>query len=188
METDGMIKGKRIILRPRRRSDAAFFVHWYNQPRIMFQCGFTQETTLAQEEETLESAREDSVWFTITDLDGTIIGETGLLRMFPEWHCTDLSIIIPDPESQGHGYGKEAIMLMIQMAFDRYDMNRIAIGVVGKNAEALRFYEKTGFKQEGIQEQGYYWEGEYSDFVMMRLLRNEFCQSHLNQHKEQIRL
>lgn len=140
----------------------------------MFQCGFAQVTTLAQELEALESVRDDSVWFTITDLKGKIIGETGLLRMFPDWHCTDLSMIIPDPGGQGHGYGTEAITLMIQLAFDRYDMNRIAIGVVGKNTDALRFYEKIGFKQEGIQEQGYYCQGEYSDFVMMRLLRHEW--------------
>ena len=174
MEMDCIIKGKKVILRPRTRWDAPFFVHWYNQPEIMFQCGFTEETALAQEEEAIERVRDDSVWFTITDLEGIIIGETGLLRMFPDWHCTDLSIIIPDPGSQGHGYGTEAITLMIQMAFDRYEMNRIAIGVVGKNTGALQFYEKIGFKQEGIQEQGYYCGGEYSDFVMMRLLRNEW--------------
>ena len=123
METDCSIKGKKVLLRPRTRSDAPFFVHWFNQPRIMFQCDFTQETTLAQEEEMIERIGDDSVWFTITDHEGGIIGETGLIRMFPDWHCTDLSIIIPDPESQGHGYGAEAITLMIQMAFDRYEMN-----------------------------------------------------------------
>ena len=39
---------------------------------------------------------------------------------------------------------------------------------------ALAFYKKIGFKQEGIQEQGYYYNNEYSDFVMMRLLRSEW--------------
>ena len=174
MEMANMIKGKKVILRPQTHLDAPFFVHWYNQHRIMFQCGFTQETVLAQEEEALEKVRDDSVWFTVTDLEGTIIGETGLLRMFPDWHCTDLSIIIPDPQCQGHGCGTEAARLMIQLAFDRYEMNRIAIGVVKKNTDALRFYEKIGFKQEGVQEQGYYCEGEYSDFVMMRILRHEW--------------
>lgn len=102
------------------------------------------------------------------------MGETGLLRMWPVWHCTDLSIIIPNPADQGCGYGTEALGLMFHLAFETYDMNRIAIGVVGKNDSALRFYERLGFRREGVQEQGYYYNGEYSDFVMMRLLRGEW--------------
>ena len=34
--------------------------------------------------------------------------------------------------------------------------------------------DEYGFRQEGIQEQGYYYNGEYSDFVMMRVLREEW--------------
>ena len=170
------IRGKRVILREQRAADAKFYAHWFSQPEIMFQCGFTDPT---DEEEELKYINEyhktdDSVWFTITDTDGRIIGETGLLRMFPAWHCTDLTIIIPAPEAQNKGYGTEAIRLMLDMAFNEYEMNRVSIGVVGLNTEALKFYERIGFKQEGIQEQGYYYNGEYSDFIMMRILREEW--------------
>ena len=170
------IKGKKVILREQRETDAEFFTHWYNQPVIMFQCGFTDPTN---EEAELKYIREhhkseDSVWFTITDTDGKVVGETGLLRMFPTWHCTDLTIIIPNPEMQHKGYGSETISLMLDMAFNEYEMNRVSIGVVGLNTDALEFYKKIGFKQEGIQEQGYFYDGEYSDFVMMRILREEW--------------
>ena len=172
------IKGRKVILRAQREEDAAFFTYWFNQPRIMFQCGFTEPTDLETELKYINEYHrsEDSVWFTITDTDGSILGETGLLRMFPAWHCTDLTIIIPDPEKQKQGYGTEAVRLMLDMAFGEYDMNRVSIGVVGLNKEALQFYRKAGFRQEGIQEQGYYYGGEYSDFVMMRILRSEWLQ------------
>ena len=119
---------------------------------------------------------EDSVWFTITDLQGNLIGETGLPRMFPAWHQTDLTIIIPDPKMQSKGYGTEAIRLMLDLAFETYEMHRVSIGVVGLNTEALRFYERIGFKKEGILEEAYYYNNEYSDFVMMRLLSHEWKQ------------
>jgi len=90
--------------------------------------------------------------------------------MWPAWHCTDLSIIIPDPIDQGKGYGTETINLMLRLAFEKYNMNRVAIGVVAKNIEALDFYKKIGFKIEGKQEEGYFYDNEYSDFIMMRLL------------------
>lgn len=170
------IKGTKIILREQRAEDAKFFAHWFNQPKIMFQCGFAELTDEEKERTNIlvNHKREDALWFTITDLEGNIIGETGLLRMFPAWRCTDLSIIIPDPKMQRKGYGSEAIRIMLDLAFRRYEMNRVSIGVVALNTNALAFYKKIGFKEEGIQEQGYYYNGEYSDFVMMRILRQEW--------------
>ncbi len=170
------IKGKRIILREQRAEDAPFFARWFNEPRIMFQCGFTQPTDEEIERGIIlkNNESEDSVWFTVTDLEGNIAGETGLLRMWPAWHCTDLSVIIPDPAAQSKGYGTEAVDLMLGLAFGEYDMNRVAIGVVGQNTDALRFYERIGFIKEGVQEQGYFYNNEYSDFIMMRILRSEW--------------
>jgi len=173
---DKEIRGTNIILREQREEDAEFFVFWFNQPEIMFKCGFekTVDEEKIKKDINIYHKQEDSLWFTITDLNGNIIGETGLLRMFPAWHCTDLSIIIPDPKMQHKGYGTEAIRMMIDMAFSQYEMNRISIGVVGLNTNALAFYNKIGFKQEGIQEQGYFYNNEYSDFIMMRILRSEW--------------
>lgn len=176
MRPDKEIRGNSVILREQKDDDAKYFAHWFSEPKVMFQCGFTEPTDEKTEKKIILSNydSDDSVWYTITDLDGNIVGETGLLRMWPIWHCTDLSIIIPDPEMQHNGYGKEAISIMLDMAFKEYDMNRVAIGVVGQNTNALAFYRKIGFKQEGIQEQGYYYDGKYSDFIMMRILRDEW--------------
>ena len=38
------MKGKRIILREQREEDAPFFAYWFNQPQVMFQCGFEKPT------------------------------------------------------------------------------------------------------------------------------------------------
>lgn len=170
------IRGKRVILRAQREDDAPYYAHWFNQPRIMFQCGFEAPTDEETERKRILAKRgsEDSVWFTITDMGGNIIGETGLLRMFPAWHQTDLTIIIPDPEMQNKGYGTEAIKLVLDMAFHEYGMHRVSIGVVGLNTDALEFYKRIGFKQEGILEEAYYYNGEYSDFIMMRILSREW--------------
>ncbi|MGI6027016.1 MAG: GNAT family N-acetyltransferase [Candidatus Scatomorpha sp.] len=170
------IRGKRIVLREQREEDAPFYAYWFNQPQVMFQCGFEKPTD-EEEVKTVISVNHrsvDSVWFTITDLDGNIIGETGLLRMFPAWHQTDLTLIIPDPKMQHKGYGTEAIRIMLDMAFKEYEMHRVSIGVVGLNTAALEFYRKIGFKQEGILEEAYYYNNEYSDFVMMRVLSHEW--------------
>ena len=171
-----VIRGKKLILREQRDEDAPFFAYWFNQPQIMFQCGFEKPTDEEEVRRIINVIHrsEDSVWFTITDPEGSVIGETGLLRMFPAWHQTDLTIIIPDPEMQHKGYGSEAIRIMLDMAFREYEMHRVSIGVVGSNTNALEFYRKIGFKQEGILEEAYYYNDEYSDFIMMRILSQEW--------------
>jgi len=168
------ITGSKIILRTFQYEDAEFFTHWYNTPEVMFECGFHEPTTLDAEIERInrpEDADED--WFAITDLSGRIIGETGFLRLWRHWLCTDMSMIIPNPEDQGKGYGSEAGRLMINRAFNYYNLNRISVGVVELNTHAVRYWERLGFRKEGIQEQGYYHNGVYSDFIMMRLLKSE---------------
>ena len=170
------IRGSRIILREQRGEDVPYFTYWFNQPKVMFQCGFEKPISESETKDCIagDHQADDSVWITITDLDGNILGETGLLRMFPAWHQTDLTIIIPDPQMQNKGYGTEAIRLVLDMAFHEYEMHRVSIGVVGLNEEALAFYKKIGFKQEGILEEAYYYNNEYSDFIMMRILSHEW--------------
>jgi len=168
------IIGNKVILRALRDEDAAFYAHWYNEPKIMFQCGFTEPTSVEAQLRNIHKMETDSDWYAVTDNSGRIVGETGLLRMWPQWFCTDLSIIIPDPADQSKGYGGEAVRLMLTRAFQFYHMNRVAIGVVGLNTQALSFYERLGFKREGIQEQGYFYDGAFSDFIMMRILKSEY--------------
>lgn len=175
MET---IIGNKVILRRQVIEDAEFFSYWFNQSEVMFQCGISRKTSLEQEQEALLNRLRDETrdWYTITDRQGRIIGETGLLRIWKDWNCSDLTIIIPDKEDQGKGYGKEALHLLLHKAFTFHCLNRIAIGVVEKNVNAVKFYERAGFVKEGIQEQGYYYNGEYLNFVMMRILRDEWLQ------------
>jgi RimJ/RimL family protein N-acetyltransferase len=168
------IIGNRIILRKQQDEDAEFFGYWYNKPEVMFQCGFFEKMVHEEIIANIKNPATDSDWYTITDLDGKIVGETGLLRIWPHWHCTDMSMIIPNPDDQGKGYGTEAAKLMLARAFNFYKMNRISIGVVELNKQAVKFWESLGFKKEGIQEQGYFYNEEFSDFVMMRILRSEY--------------
>ena len=175
MQIKEPIIGNKIILRTLRKEDSEFFTHWYNNPEIMFECGFHEPTTLkAVQSRILKPEDDDEDWYAITDMSGRLIGKTGLLRMWPHWHCTDMSMIIPDPQDQNKGYGIEAGHLMLNRAFQHYNMNRVSVGVVGLNIQSIKYWEKLGFTKEGIQEQGYFYDGEFSDFIMMRLLRNEY--------------
>jgi diamine N-acetyltransferase len=173
--------GQRIYLRPIEKDDLPSIRTWSNDPEIRKLTGEVTPTSMAGAESFHERVINDQnrIWFVIALKENDrIIGETGLLRIFYPWRTTDLSIILGDKFSWGKGYGREAVLLMLDYAFGYLGLHRVAIGVVGFNERALRFYEKIGFRREGIQRDGYYYNHEFSDFVMMSILEDEYRALH----------
>jgi diamine N-acetyltransferase len=169
--------GDRVYLRPVEKEDFNQLYAWANDPEIRGLTGEVFPTSQKSVEEFEVKLRMDSsrVWFgVVVREDDRLIGEAGLLRMFPAWRTTDLSLIIGERAAWRKGYGTDAMELLLDYAFGYLNFHRVAIGVVGTNERALHFYEKIGFKREGIQRDGYYYNHAYQDFVMMSMLENEF--------------
>jgi diamine N-acetyltransferase len=178
------LSGKQVYLRPLEKADLPLLQIWSNDAELRGMTGEVMPSSLSVMEEFYERVRTDSsrVWFVVVlKEDDRVIGEAGLLRMFPAWRTTDLTIIIGDRSAWGKGYGTETIHLLLDYAFGYLNFHRVSIGVVGSNEQALRFYEKVGFKKEGIQRDGYFYRHAYQDFVMMSILEDEFRE--LPKHK-----
>jgi diamine N-acetyltransferase len=175
------LSGEKVYLRSVEPEDVAWLHSWANDPETR---GLTGETRPSSYAATLEfyqkvQGDESRVWLAVVARDTQqVIGETGLLRMFPAWRTTDWSLIIGEKAVRGKGYGTEAAQLMLNYAFGHLNFHRVSIGVVGFNTQALRFYEQLGFQREGIQRDGYYYDHQYHDFVMMRLLADEYLEKH----------
>ena len=177
----GFLIGKRVYLRALEKEDLICIQKWSNDPEIRKLTGEVASMGQADADKFLERAYNDKTreWFVIIIKENErLIGEAGLLRMFHAWRTTDISIIIGEKDAWGKGYGTEAILLLLDYAFRRLNFHRVAIGVVGFNEKAIRFWEKIGFKKEGIQRDGYYYKHKYHDFVMMSILEDEFRELH----------
>ena len=177
----GFLIGKRVYLRALEKEDLIYIRKWSNDPEIRKLIGEVVSMSQADADKFLERVYNDNTreWFVIIIKENErLIGEAGLLRMFHAWRTTDISIIIGEKDAWGKGYGTEAILLLLDYAFRRLNFHRVAIGVVGFNEKAIRFWEKIGFKKEGIQRDGYYYKHKYHDFVMMSILEDEFRELH----------
>lgn len=177
------LNGDNIYLRPIEKDDLETLRSFINDPEIRKLAGIVTPETELMSQEFYNKTNDDSsrIWFVVVLKENDqIIGEAGLLRMFPSWRTTDLTIIIGDKSEWGKGYGEEATILLMDYAFGYLNFHRISIGVVGFNERAIKFYEKIGFKKEGKQRDGYYYNHQYHDFVMMSILDNEFREKHLN--------
>jgi diamine N-acetyltransferase len=171
------LSGEHVYLRPIEREDIPLLLKWVNDPELRGLIGEVLPTSQAGMEAYLEKIRGDEsrVWFGIVVRENDqLIGEAGLLRMFPPWRTTDLTIILGEKSTWSKGYGTEVINLLLDYAFGYLNFHRVSIGVVGSNEQALRFYEKVGFRREGVQRDGYFYNHAYQDFVMMSILEDEF--------------
>jgi diamine N-acetyltransferase len=176
-----VLKGDRIVLRPLEWEDVLQIQQWWMDPGLRKLIGEIEPMSDGACRELFRKAREDEsrLWFVIELLEtGRVIGEAGLLRIFPAWRTTDLTMILGEPDARGQGYGTEAIHLLLRHAFDVLRLHRVAVGVVGFNDTALAFYEKAGFKREGLQRDGYFCDNRFSDFVMMSVLSDEYSALH----------
>ena len=176
-----VLTGTRVYLRPLAKEDLVYLRKWSDDAEIRALIGETTPMSQADCEKFLEEACADNSreWFVVViKKNNRVIGEAGLLRMFPAWRMTDVSVIIGEKEEWGKGYGTETILLLLDYAFRHLDFHRVAIGVVGFNERALRFWQKVGFRREGIQRDGYYYDNKYYDFVMMSILEDEFRELH----------
>ena len=171
------LTGERLYLRPLERADLALIRRWTNDAEMRVLTGEVLPMSEAAAEEFYEQVRADKerIWFVIVLKEGErAIGEAGLLRIFYPWRTTDMSIIIGEKDCWGQGYGAEVARLLLGLAFDGLSMHRVAVGVVGFNERALRFWEHVGFRREGVHREGYFCGGKYHDFVMMSLLEEEY--------------
>ena len=171
------LSGQRIYLRPVEPGDIPSFYQWANASETRRLTGEVRPSSYAETVEYYEKMHKepDRAWFAVVVRETQqLIGETGLLRMFPSWRTTDWSIIIGEHDARGQGFGTETALLMLNYAFGALNFHRVSIGVVGFNQDALHFYEKLGFQREGVQRDGYYYAHRYHEFVMMSLLEDEF--------------
>ena len=175
------LTGRRVCLRPLVREDLVYLRKWLEGAEIRGLVGEVAPMSEADSEKFLKKVRADGTraWFmVIVRENNKVIGEAGLLRMDSAWRTTDVSVIIWEKEEWGKGYGREAILLLLDYAFTNLNFHRVAIGVVSFNERALHFWEKLGFRKEGIQRDGYYYNGKYHGFVMMSMLEDEFRELH----------
>jgi diamine N-acetyltransferase len=177
MPDQEMLTGRMVFLRPFGKDDAKYLEKWSSDAKLRELTGEVEPMSQAETEKFYGELRNDKdrTWFVIVlKKSNRVIGEAGLLRMFRPWRTTDMTIIIGEEKEWGKGYGTETGRLLLDYAINRLGFHRISIGVVGFNKRALSFWEGLGFKKEGVERDGYYCDDEYSDFVMMSILEDEY--------------
>jgi diamine N-acetyltransferase len=173
------IMGSGLTLRRLTRADLPHIRRWLEDETLRGEIGATAPMSERDAEEWFDRVEADGsrVWYVVVlDEDDRVVGEAGLLRVNPKWRTSDMTVIIGEEEDRSRGYGTEAGRLILDLAFNYFGLHRVAIGVVGFNDAALRFWKRLGFREEGVQRDGYFHDGRFYDFVMMSILEDEWTE------------
>lgn len=173
-------EGKKIYLRPIEEKDLDLFYFGRNNPEIRETLFLFFPMTYEQVRNEVQSllTSKENISFTIVENETDIpIGQTSFVRIDYVSKMATFFLAIWDPQHWSKGYGTEATKLMVEYGFEILNLNRIQLHVAVENNNAIRAYEKCGFKIEGTLREAMYHHNRYCDFHLMAILRSEFYSS-----------
>ena len=74
----------------------------------------------------------------------------------------------------GKGYAKEALITLLNYAFNDMYLNKIYGKTNWKNIPAIKLMSKIGFKQEGSLQEHQLLHGKYEDVLLFALLKKDY--------------
>lgn len=82
--------------------------------------------------------------------------------------------IVTRSRAHGKGYAKEATKDILNLGFKEYGLEKIYLYVLTKNIAANKFYNKCGFKEEGVFRKHLLIKGRLEDIRWYSVLKEEF--------------
>ena len=166
------LKGERLYLREVRPSDVGDRYHaWMNDPEVT---RYLESRLVPQSREQLQEyvrdrlADKENLFLAIVlhDRDRHI----GNIKLGPiNWfhRLSEIGILIGEKDCWGCGFAAEAIGLLTDYAFRGLGLHKVTAGCYGSNPNSARAFQKAGFAVEGIRPLHFFFEGSYTDLVLL---------------------
>ncbi len=175
-----MFVGEKVTLRGVTRDDLPLLLSHCNDPEVDLAAGeLPSPMSMERLEKWYEALVEQRPMrrFAI-DVDGRFLGTCLLQNVDETAGHAELGITIGDKDSWGHGYGRDAIRVLLDYAFRLANLRRVWLQTHAENERAIRAYRAVGFVEEGRLRDHVWLDGRYVDQVLMGILRTEFGNLH----------
>ncbi len=170
-----MLRGKRVNLRlVRDEKDCLKLIEAYNE---LSQRAQTDHTEIKPLNTLLKEFLADGLWgeengtLLITNQDDNLIGDISFTK-HSEFEL-EIGYRVFHRADRNQGYISEALPLFSSYLFETKPIRRLRIQTASNNAGSQKVAEKSGYKQEGVLRQAYFYRGSMCDFVIYGLLREE---------------
>ncbi|WP_067730783.1 GNAT family N-acetyltransferase [Oceanobacillus damuensis] len=174
-----MFSSKRILLRKVEKNDIEQYHSWRNDTDVMFSTSssldlYSLEDTIDFVENVLINSKSSKSYIIVEKENQVSIGVTSLINIDYKNRNAECIIDIGEKKYWGQGYGKEALRMLLNYAFQELNLHRVSLRVFSFNEKAIRLYNKLGFKEEGISRQSLFRNGEWNDIIHMGILKEEY--------------
>lgn len=168
----------RITLCALTKSDISFTLQWHNQEDIRdLYLGHPFPINFEMEEKWYEKILLSNIPTSVFGIrlieQNKLIGLTLLKDINLINRNCEFAIYIGDKNERSKGYSKEATNLTLQFAFSRLGLNRVFLKVLDDNINAVKLYQRCGFKEEGILRESVFKLGHFRNELIMSILKEE---------------
>jgi RimJ/RimL family protein N-acetyltransferase len=171
-----MFHGDNLILRPITTKDLEIFRKWINDWDVCRGLLRHLPTTDFNHKEWFKSVKKDKnqIHFAIEiKKNKKYIGNLGLRNINWKDRNGDFLIYIGDKSQRGMGYGTEATKMFIDYCFNILNLHKVYLRVADYNKNAVRAYEKVGFKKEGVLKDEVFICGKYYNIIRMGIINKK---------------
>lgn len=176
------IVGDKCTLSPVMAEDGEKWAAWFNDLDVTVPLGdeaYTVNSLENQREDALQVARGRDAVFSILRSDtGEVIGRCLLFAVNRTDRSAMAGILIGEKSCWGQGYGSEAMVLLLDYAFNLLNLHSVGLGVFAFNQRGIASYRKIGFKEIGLRREARILGGKAFDVLLMDILEDEFRSRH----------
>jgi RimJ/RimL family protein N-acetyltransferase len=182
------MRGKRVGLAVMEKYDLPKFKRWLNDPKLSlfmreFDTMLADENILEWYDKTIHD--EHQIDFSIVNMeDGKLVGACTLIGMDRRNSTAELRIFIGRHRFWNQGYGSEAMILLLDYAFNVLNLHSVYLKVNAINKNAIHVYKKLGFRMAGKRRQARAYLRKYYDLYFMDMLASEFDKNHMSKIQE----
>jgi RimJ/RimL family protein N-acetyltransferase len=105
--------------------------------------------------------------------EGTVIGDLSLWWVTREHAGGEIGFLF-HPDHHGHGYAREAVLVLFQLGFEELGLHRLIGRVDARNSPSIRLMEHVGMRREAHLVENEFIKGEWTDEVIYAILRREW--------------
>ena len=174
------LESKRLILRRFKYADLESFQAYRADPDVARYQAWENYTRVDAETffEGMSIAHPDvpGSWFQYAiEVKATsdMIGDLGMVTLADEPRQVNMGFTLA-AEHQGKGYATEAVLRLLEYAFDDLNKHRVVATTDCLNDRSIALLERVGMRREGHYLQNVWFKGAWGDEYQYAMLRSEW--------------
>lgn len=151
------------------------YLSWLNDPAVNKYLETRGGYTIEKLKSFLNDQEKNDIFFWGIHLKDTLehIGNIKIDPINISENSGEYGILMGNKKYWGKGYAKEASQIVIKFCFDKVKLNKIKLGVIENNNNALLLYKKLGFDVVEIFDKYGIYDGTYCNLIRMELINKK---------------